>query len=172
MTKLAWISKEKKVLALGLLAALLAVAGNLVNLYVSPGILSAVERHASIGELLLTILAFTLGIMLVSAASAYVNENISYGRISVRIDHLLSESGQWGIQKSSGKGKLRHLYQSGRGGSHMADFDGTAYQYHWFPDLPEPALCSLPYVDLRDFRHFSHQLLYRQLCRRVRLPAP
>lgn len=86
MTKLAWISKEKKVLALGLLAALLAVAGNLVNLYVSPGILSAVERHASIGELLLTILAFTLGIMLVSAASAYVNENISYGRISVRIE--------------------------------------------------------------------------------------
>ena len=86
MTKLAWTSKEKKVLVLGALSALLAVAGNLVNLYVSPGILSAVERHASLPDLLLTILGFTLGIMLVSAASAYVNENILYGRISVRIE--------------------------------------------------------------------------------------
>ena len=86
MTKLAWVSGEKKVLALGLLSALLAVAGNLVNLYVSPGILSAVERHAPLPELLLTILGFTLGIMLASAASAYVNENIRYGRITIRME--------------------------------------------------------------------------------------
>ena len=84
MVKLAWTSKEKKVLALSLLSALLAVALNLVNLYVSPTILSAVERHAPVTELMLTIVNFVLGIMLLSAASAYVNANTMYGRISVR----------------------------------------------------------------------------------------
>ena len=42
MIKLAWTSGEKKVLVLSLLSAALAVALNLVNLYVSPAILSAV----------------------------------------------------------------------------------------------------------------------------------
>ena len=86
MIKLAWTSREKKVLVLGLLSAILAVALNLVNLYVSPTILSAVERHAPVSELLLTIAGFVLGIMLVSAASTYVNANTLYGRISVRCE--------------------------------------------------------------------------------------
>lgn len=43
MIRLAWTSKEKKVLVLSLLAAVLAVARNLINLYVSPVILSVVE---------------------------------------------------------------------------------------------------------------------------------
>lgn len=86
MIKLAWTSGEKKVLVLGLLSACLAVAANLVNLYVSPVVLSAVERHVPVTELILTIVGFTLGIMLVSAASAYVNTNTLYGRISVRTE--------------------------------------------------------------------------------------
>ena len=86
MIKLAWTSKEKKVIILSLLSAALAVALNLVNLYVSPTILSAVERHVSVGELLWTIAGFVLALMFVSAASAYVNTNTLFGRISVRAE--------------------------------------------------------------------------------------
>ena len=86
MIKLAWNSKEKKVIILSLLSAALAVALNLVNLYVSPTILSAVERHVSVGELFWTIAGFALALMLVSAASAYVNTNTLFGRISVRAE--------------------------------------------------------------------------------------
>lgn len=85
MIKLAWTSGEKKAIVLTLLSAMLAVALNLVNLYVSPTILSAVERHVTVTELLLTIFGFVLGIMLVSAASSYVNSNILFGKVSVRL---------------------------------------------------------------------------------------
>lgn len=84
MVRLAWTAREKKVLVLGLLSALLALAMNLINLYVSPTVLSAVERHVSMTELLLTIGGFVLGLMLVSAASAYVDSNVQYARITVR----------------------------------------------------------------------------------------
>jgi ATP-binding cassette subfamily B protein len=86
MIKLAWTSGEKKVLVLSLLAALTAVALNLINLYVSPAILSVVERRASAAELVLTIAGFVLSLMFVSAVSAYVNTNTMYGRISVRLE--------------------------------------------------------------------------------------
>ena len=84
MVKTAWTNGEKKVVILSLLTAALAVATNIVNLYISPAILSAVERHAGIGELLVTILGFTLATMLLAAASRYVDENTVFGRISVR----------------------------------------------------------------------------------------
>ena len=86
MIKLAWTSKEKKVIILSLLSAALAVILNLVNLYVSPTILSAVERHVSVRELLWTIVGFSLALMFVSAASAYVNTNTLFGRVSVRAE--------------------------------------------------------------------------------------
>lgn len=89
MIKLAWISKEKKVVVFGVLSAVLAVALNLVNLYVSPTLLSAVEIHVSAGELFLTIAGFVLGLMLISAASSYVNTNALFGRISIRIEIML-----------------------------------------------------------------------------------
>lgn len=75
---------RKKVIVLSLLSAVLSVALNLVNLYVAPSILSAVERHVPVGELMWTIGEFVLGLMFVSAASEYVNVNTLYGRISVR----------------------------------------------------------------------------------------
>ncbi len=84
MMKLAWTTGEKKVLILSLLSALTAVALNLINLYVSPKVLSVVERNAPVAELIGTIGIFVLALMLVSAASAYVNTNALYGRISVR----------------------------------------------------------------------------------------
>ena len=86
MIKLAWTSGEKKVIVLSLLSALTAVALNLINLYVSPTILSVVERKASVTELILTIVVFVAALMLVSAASSYVNTNTLYGRISVRCE--------------------------------------------------------------------------------------
>ena len=86
MIKLAWTSGEKKVILLSLLSALFAVALNLINLYVSPTILSVVERQASVTELIVTIVVFVAALMLVSAASSYVNTNTLYGRISVRCE--------------------------------------------------------------------------------------
>lgn len=84
MVKLAWTQKEKKVLILSLLFALCTVAQNLVNLYVSPTILSVVERHASFTELLGTILGFTLAMILLAAALAYINCNILFGKVTLR----------------------------------------------------------------------------------------
>lgn len=84
MIKLAWTAKEKKVIILSLLSAVLAVALNLINLYVSPAILSAVERRVSIGELFSTIAIFVFSLMFLAAASAYLNTNAVFGRISVR----------------------------------------------------------------------------------------
>lgn len=84
MMKLAWSTGEKKVLVLSLLSALLAFAINLINLYVSPTILAVVERQAAPSELIGTIVAFVVALMLVSAAYAYVNENTLYGRVTVR----------------------------------------------------------------------------------------
>lgn len=86
MIKLAWTSGEKKVIVLSLLSALFAVALNLINLYVSPTILSVVERQATVTKLILTIVVFVVALMLVSAASSYVNTNTLYGRINVRFE--------------------------------------------------------------------------------------
>lgn len=86
MIKLAHSSKEKKVIVLCLLSALLAVAQGLCGLYISPTILSVVERQASVGELVLTILVFVAAMMFISAASAYVDTNKLYGRVTVRCE--------------------------------------------------------------------------------------
>jgi len=84
MVKLAWTTGEKKILALGLLSALLAVGLNLIQLYLSPTILSVVARPAKAIELVWTILGFVLALMLVSAISAYVDTNALFGRVSLR----------------------------------------------------------------------------------------
>lgn len=86
MVKLAWTSGEKKVLVLGLLSALLTVALNLINLYVSPTVLGVVERHGSLGELAATLGGFVLALMVVSAVANYVSTNILYGQITVRTE--------------------------------------------------------------------------------------
>lgn len=84
MVKLAWTTQEKKVVVLGLLTALTAVALNLVSLYVSPSILAVVERQGSVSELVGTIAVFAFALMLLSAAAKYIEANILYGRITVR----------------------------------------------------------------------------------------
>ena len=52
MIRLAWNSDEKMVLVLCLLIALLSVAQNLIDLYISPVILDAVENHVPVIRLL------------------------------------------------------------------------------------------------------------------------
>ena len=84
MIKLAWISKEKKVIIFSFLSAVLAVALNIFNLCISPAILSAVERRVSIGQFFLTVAIFVFGLMFLSAASAYISTNTVFGRISIR----------------------------------------------------------------------------------------
>ena len=84
MVKLAWTSGEKKVLALGLLSALLAVALNLARLYISPAVLAVLEKQASLTELLKTIGGFVLVTLFLSAAAAYVDVNTLHGRVTVR----------------------------------------------------------------------------------------
>lgn len=84
MIWLAWKLKEKKVLVTSLLLACLAVMNNIINLYISPMILSVVERKAPISELIITIVFFVGSMMLMSVASAYVNENKIFGRIGIR----------------------------------------------------------------------------------------
>lgn len=86
MVKLAWTSREKKVLVLGLLSALLTVALNLINLYVSPAVLGVVERHGSLAELAATLAGFVLALMVVSAAANYVSTNVRFGQITVRTE--------------------------------------------------------------------------------------
>ncbi len=84
MLKTAWQIKEKKMILLCLLSAGLALAGNILNLYVVPVILGYVERRAGARELILIITAFTLCTMLVSAAAAYVKNNATYVRVTIR----------------------------------------------------------------------------------------
>lgn len=86
MLKLAWTSGEKKVIFLSIAVALSAVATSLVELYISPAVLSVLENHGTLAQLFITIAVFAGALATVSAISGYVNENTLYGRISVRLE--------------------------------------------------------------------------------------
>ena len=74
----------KSVLALCVLAAALTVGVNMVQLFIAPQILSKVEQHAPLPELVSTIGVFSLALFLVLGLQAYVNQNTLYGRVQVR----------------------------------------------------------------------------------------
>lgn len=76
MIRLAWNSDEKMVLVLCLLIALLSVAQNLIDLYISPVILDAVENHVPVIRLLFTIAGFAIASMAVSAALTYARAKL------------------------------------------------------------------------------------------------
>jgi len=82
---LAWKEKEKKVPVLCLLLAGFTVLSSLTNLYISPVILGIVERREPISKLFAAILFFAAVLLLCSAALAYINTNILYGRVTVRM---------------------------------------------------------------------------------------
>lgn len=84
MIRLAVQEKEKKVLVLSTLTALLAVALNLTEISITPAIIGAVETHAPFASLLAVIAGFVLLRMLLTAASSYVGTNILYGKVTLR----------------------------------------------------------------------------------------
>lgn len=86
MIGLAVKHKEKKVPILCTLTALLAVAINLTEISITPAIIGAVEIHAPLPKLFAVIAGFVLLRMLLVAASAYVGNNIMYGKITLRTE--------------------------------------------------------------------------------------
>lgn len=91
MIRLAW-KKERSVIPLFILPALLAVAASLLELYIAPVILQQVEAHVPLIKLFSTIALFAVGLFFVRGATAYVKENTIYGRITLRCDLLASIS--------------------------------------------------------------------------------
>ena len=89
MIKVAWKAKEKKVIILCILSALLFVGNNLINLYFAPSVLGVIETNGSMEQMLKTIIAFILGLMLIGGLNTYINANTRYGRASTRY-YLLS----------------------------------------------------------------------------------
>lgn len=85
MVRLAIREREKKVPVLCILTALLAVTCNLSGLYVAPVILGSVEAHEPLDRLFFIILAFLFLNLLLNAASGYLETNVLYGRITVRM---------------------------------------------------------------------------------------
>lgn len=83
MVKIAW-KVRRRVLFLCVAMAALEVAYNLAQLYVAPEILSCVERHAPMGELLGTIGIFTLALFLTMGLKDYFKQVALFPRVDVR----------------------------------------------------------------------------------------
>lgn len=83
MIHTAWMS-VKSVLWFCLAEVVVGVGLNLVRLFITPGILAAVENHVAVAELLTTIVIFTGVLLIFQAAQQYIAGNTLYGRIDVR----------------------------------------------------------------------------------------
>lgn len=79
----AW-NKQKSVLWFCIFTVFLAIGSNLAQLFVAPVILSRVENTAPLSELLVMILCFTALLLVLASLSAYVEQNIIFGRVEVR----------------------------------------------------------------------------------------
>ncbi len=84
MTALAWNNK-KSVLFLCVALSLLPVAQSLAQLFLAPSILNQVELHTSLRELLLTILFFSLALLLLQVLCNALVNLATYGHIELRI---------------------------------------------------------------------------------------
>lgn len=85
MIVMAWKVKEKKVVVYAALLAILIVATNMLDTYITPIILGVVERKAPLSELLEIIAFFVLAMMFCNALSSYIRQN-KFGQISVRTE--------------------------------------------------------------------------------------
>jgi len=83
MIGIAWKIRRRTLLYCVLLAVL-DILYNLAELYIAPEILSRVESHASITELISTILFFTLTLFFTRGIKEYLAEGAQYPRIDVR----------------------------------------------------------------------------------------
>ena len=84
MAGLAW-QEQKSVLALCLLQALFFVGLNLVNLFIAPSILGAVEDRVPLEGVLGTIAFFVLVLLVLNILKTWVATNTLFGRIAVRL---------------------------------------------------------------------------------------
>ena len=83
MIRRAWRDcKSVLVIAAGLVFC--GVAASLLELFVVPAILEAVEQGVFVGQLIRLIVWFTLGMVLVKALQKYLDSNAIFGRICVR----------------------------------------------------------------------------------------
>ena len=83
MMSLAWV-KNKRVLSLCVILAMMAVISSLLGLLITPTILGAVETAVPLGQLIKIILLFAAGLMLTNTVNSYVSTNTLFGRIEVR----------------------------------------------------------------------------------------
>lgn len=87
MIRAAW-KMRKSVLGFLVITSVLMVANSTVELLVVPTILNKVETKAPISELLITILIFTVILLVVNSAKAYVDANTMFGHIEVQTGML------------------------------------------------------------------------------------
>lgn len=83
MLKLAW-DNHKSVLWLCIIWAALSLGINVAQLFIAPMVLEKVETLAPLTELLGTIGIFAVTLIVLNGLLGYVDENILYGRISIR----------------------------------------------------------------------------------------
>ena len=83
MVKLAW-KDRKRVLVLCILMVALEIFYNLTQLYIAPEILSRVEQHVPLTELLGTIGVFTLALFLAMGLKDYFRQIAMFPRVDVR----------------------------------------------------------------------------------------
>ncbi len=83
MVKIAW-KVRKRVLLVCVLTAFVEVAYSLAQLYIAPEILELVEQHASLGDLLATILFFTAALFITLGMKEYLSAYAMFPRIDVR----------------------------------------------------------------------------------------
>ena len=84
MVKLA-LKYEPMILWGGLIMTALAVVQNLVNLFISPMVLRAVEQKVPVGELIGTI-ALMIGLLIViNCVNTYISGVDSYRKITLRV---------------------------------------------------------------------------------------
>lgn len=74
----------KSVFPLCIVLALLSAGKSVAELLIAPAILNKIELSASLGNVVFTIAAFALVLMLLSGLRAYVDTNALFGRIAVR----------------------------------------------------------------------------------------
>ncbi len=83
MINFAW-KNCKSVIFLCIVCALLYVATNLTELFITPIILTKIENSVPLSELLITILGFAGILLVLNSLTPYVIQNAVFGRIKVR----------------------------------------------------------------------------------------
>ncbi len=77
-------SVRKSVISLALIQAFIFVIHQLLEFFITPSVLSAIERQYPLVDIIMVILVFSAGLLIISGLKAYVDGNTLFGRIEVR----------------------------------------------------------------------------------------